>query len=90
MKIEVYTRPNCGQCLASKKWLARDGVPFTEADLDEEHLAYAKANGIISAPLIIVWEGDRIVESWGGFRPAQLKATVEKYRTYAIANKYTK
>lgn len=89
MKIEIFTRPNCGQCVASKKWLSRDGVPFTEAELDAAHLAYARDNGITSAPLIIVWDEDTIIDSWGGFRPNQLKTAAEKYRAYVVANKYT-
>lgn len=89
MQIEIFTRPNCGQCTATKKWLNRDGIPFIESELDEEHLAYARDSGITSAPLVIVWEEDRIVSSWGGFRPSNIKDAVERYRAHAIATKYT-
>lgn len=90
MRIEIFTRPNCGQCTATKKWLTRDGVPFVEAALDDEHLAYARSNGITSAPLVIVWDDDTIVSSWGGFRPGNIKAAAEKYRAHAITTKYAR
>lgn len=91
MRIEVYSKPNCGQCMATKKWLARDRVKFTEGDLTGELLDYARATGAISAPLVIVRDHEgNITESWGGFKPAQLKAAVDRYRAYEINERYGK
>lgn len=90
MKITVYTRPNCGACTASKKWLSRDGAQFEEAAIDDRILSWAKASGITSAPVITITnDRDEIEDMWGGFVPHKLKDAVERYRAQAIANKYS-
>lgn len=39
MKIEVYTRPACARCLAATVWLAKNGHPFQERELEDETAA---------------------------------------------------
>lgn len=91
MKVNVYTRPNCGACTASKKWLDRDGVRYTEAEITDEILTYARDEGITSAPIIIVFDdNDNIVDAWGGFVPHKLRDTSQSYKAQAIINKYGK
>lgn len=91
MQVEVYSKPNCGQCMATKKWLSRDRVKFTELDMTEEVLAYGQSIGAMSAPIVIVRnDKGEITDSWGGFKPSELQALANAYRTYSITAKYSK
>ena len=68
MKITVWTKPDCSQCTMTKKFLARKGLIFDEADLesDPEQLEKFKADGLAQAPIVVLGhEGRR----WTGFRP---------------------
>lgn len=74
MIITVYSRPNCVQCDATKRWLNKNERPYTEKPLDQhpEILEEAKAAGYTAAPVVILeLHGQRIV--WGGFQITKLK-----------------
>lgn len=91
MQVEVYSKPNCGQCMATKKWLSRDAVKFTELDMTEQVVAYGKSIGAMSAPIVIVRNDEgEITDSWGGFKPSNLKDLANAYRAYRITAKYNK
>lgn len=74
MNITVYSKPNCQQCTATKRWLTQHGVEFTEDDITtEDNLAAAKALGYQEAPVVIVSsEGVGSESHWSGFRPDKL------------------
>ena len=51
--VTVYTRstPFCGKCVATKRWLTKRGIEFTEVDMatDPSALAWAKSRGHLAA-----------------------------------------
>lgn len=69
--ITVYTKPQCVQCRATKRALAKQGLEYTEVDLtqDEDALNTVKALGYQQAPVVFA-DGDH----WSGFRPDKIKA----------------
>lgn len=68
MKVTVWTKSNCSQCVMTKKLMTRKGVDFTEADLesDSEQLQKFKEEGLMQAPIIVLGHDGR---RWSGFRP---------------------
>lgn len=91
MQVEVYSKPNCGQCTATKKWLSRDGVKYSELDMTEQILAYGKSIGAMSAPIVIVRNDEGVItDAWGGFKPSNLKDLASAYRAHRITAKYNK
>lgn len=63
--IRVYSKPDCPACTMTKNLLKRRGVLFVEEDLTEpNNLAAAKANGHMSAPVVVYGS-----QEWSGFRP---------------------
>lgn len=63
--VTVYTKPDCQQCVATKRALTDAGIPFETDDITKpENLTAALALGYTSAPVVIA--GD---QGWAGFRP---------------------
>lgn len=71
MQINVWTLPNCVQCMQTKKVLEREGISFTELSLTEhpEKIDEFKDLGLTSAPIV---ETD--VKKWSGFRLDKIKS----------------
>ncbi len=72
MKVTVWTKSHCPQCVMTKKLLRSEGVDFVEADLeaDPEQLAAFKEEGLLQAPVVVLGEDGR---RWTGFRPDLIK-----------------
>lgn len=75
MTITIYSKDNCVQCQMAKKFLTKEGVSFTEVNLDKEsdRIDEVKALGFSSLPVITTKD-----DSFSGFQPAKLKALVAK------------
>lgn len=71
--ITVYTTPACPQCMTTKRWLDKRGVPYTTVDLSQSpsDMDAVKALGYAAAPVVVVIGGDYDVH-WSGFRPDML------------------
>ncbi len=71
MSITVYSKPNCVQCDATYRALAKNGLEYTAVDIttDPEALQTVKALGYQQAPVVFA-AGDH----WSGFRPDRIKA----------------
>lgn len=71
MSITVYSKPNCVQCDATYRALAKNGLDYEVIDItqDEEALQTVKALGYQQAPVVFA-NGDH----WSGFRPDKVKA----------------
>lgn len=57
-KIEMYTTPYCGYCLAAKRLLKSKGAPFKEfdvvADMDLRQKMMRRAHGRHTVPQIFI------------------------------------
>lgn len=77
MKITVYSKPNCQQCAATKRWLKQHGLVFLDDDImTEENLEAAKSLGYLEAPVVIVNENGKETH-WSGFRPDMLSQLID-------------
>jgi glutaredoxin-like protein NrdH len=65
----VYTKPNCVQCDATKRWLDNHGIEYSTVDIEQDQEAFDKivALGFRAAPVV---ESD--AGSWSGFNPDKL------------------
>lgn len=75
MIIDVYSKPNCQQCVATYRKLKSMGLPFNSTDIteDAEAAAFVRSLNYAQAPVVVVREGAQIREHWSGFRPDLLK-----------------
>ena len=79
MTITVYTTENCQQCNATKRQLKLRDQPYTPVDLTENQEAYdmvTKELGHNQAPVVVIREGEELIDHWSGFRPDRLKAVL--------------
>ncbi|TFD58069.1 NrdH-redoxin [Cryobacterium sp. Hh7] len=73
--VTVYTKDDCRQCVATKAWLTKRDIAFTEVDIltDPKNLEGAKSLGLGSAPVVIVSFGNPLDDvAWAGFNPNKL------------------
>ena len=70
----LYTKPNCGQCLATHRLMDTQGIEHQTIDItqDAEALAAFKAQGFMSAPVVVSPIG-----TWAGFRPDRIAELAE-------------
>lgn len=74
--VTVYTKDDCRQCDATKRWLETRQIPFSVEDLTEPgNLAAAKELGHMQAPVVVA--GDH---HWSGFNPNELDALNERHK----------
>lgn len=68
--VTIYTLPSCPQCDTTKRFLARQGVEYTEVDLSEnaEATEMIKQLGYVSAPVVMAGN-----THWSGFRLEKLQ-----------------
>lgn len=73
MSITVYTKPYCQACDATKRWLTKRGVRFTETPLADhpEIRAEAITAGLRAAPIVVARFGTS-TDLWCGFNPGEL------------------
>lgn len=65
MKIDVYSAPDCNACLATKRWLKREGLQHNVIDVssDEDASRFCADLGYTMLPVVVA--GD---DHWSGFR----------------------
>jgi len=65
----VYTKPNCVQCDATKRYLDRSGIKYDTVDItkEPEALEMILGMGFSAAPVVISDSGN-----WSGFQPDKL------------------
>ena len=71
MRVTVYTKPACGQCIATRKALDAAGVDYETVDLttDPGALDYVQSLGYLQAPVVVT-----DTDHWAGFHPDRCKA----------------
>ena len=73
--ITVYSKPQCVQCDATKRWLDKKSIPYTLIDITEspEDAEAIKALGFQQAPVIVSSTGDPETDiMWSGHHPQNL------------------
>lgn len=67
--ITIYSKDNCPQCTATKKWLEEHEINYRTVDISEniEAVEMLVAKGFHSAPVVIT-----DTDSWSGFNPTKL------------------
>lgn len=65
MEIKIWTKSNCVQCEQTKKQFAKEGIKYSEHNLEEnlDQLEVFKEQGLMSAPII-----ESEMGTWSGFR----------------------
>jgi glutaredoxin-like protein NrdH len=74
--VTVYSQPHCQPCKATKRWLNKNEVPFTEVDIttSPDDAEAIRALGFKEAPVVIVSTGDPETDlMWSGFIPDNLR-----------------
>jgi glutaredoxin-like protein NrdH len=78
MVITVYSLPAsiCVKCRAVEISMRRKGIEAVKVELekDPEAMAYIKSLGYSEAPVIVVTEGDEVVDHWSGFSEDRISA----------------
>jgi glutaredoxin-like protein NrdH len=73
--ITIYTQHNCQPCKATKRWLDKRDIPYTEVDISTspDDAKAIIALGFKEAPVIIVSTGDPETDiMWSSFHPDNL------------------
>jgi glutaredoxin-like YruB-family protein len=74
MNVKVYSTPTCGYCTMAKKYLAEQGVEFTEYDVSVDRSAaeeIIRLTGQTGVPVIVV-DGEVVI----GFDRARLEQLI--------------
>lgn len=69
--ITVYTKSSCRQCVQTKRVLDKEGLEYSEVNIEDDMDArqYVTGDlGYVQAPVVVA--GD---EHWAGFRPQRIK-----------------
>ena len=88
--VEVYTRPGCMQCAATKRWLNQRGVTYIEHDADAyadylTHVLGCQALPVVEVSLIPATDttrniGREHVTHWSQYRTDLLENLLEGER----------
>lgn len=72
--IIVYSKPGCGQCMFTKKFLERNGIDYVEKDVQADEVARQEVLdlGYQSLPVVVV----NGTESFNGYQADKLQAIV--------------
>lgn len=70
--VVVHSKPSCVQCVATIRKLTKEGITHTVVMLTDESLAGFKADGHMTAPVVVTSNG-----TWVGYQPAMIMALVE-------------
>lgn len=63
--VVLYSKPRCGQCIATAKALTMRGIPFVKIDVTEDDNAAARVRDLGYQSLPVVTAGDM---HWSGFQ----------------------
>lgn len=73
--VTLYSKPNCQPCRATKRWLDKNDVLYTEKDVTQDPMdaAAVRELGYVGVPVLLVSTGDPETEiHWQGFHPDNL------------------
>lgn len=76
LPVTVYSKDNCVQCDATKRWLDSRAIPYISHDVTQNEQAYAVATGLgyQQVPVVVIPldAPNGPGEHWSGFRPDML------------------
>ena len=85
--VEVYTRPGCMQCAATKRWLNQRGVTYIEHDADDyadylTHVLGCQALPVVEVSVVPATDATRNigrehVTYWSQYRTDKLENLLE-------------
>ena len=91
IRVDIYTKENCGQCRMTKKLLDHYDIAYFETDisaLSEDEINNLKEQGFAKAPIVSLnyletgksarWSQTGI---WSGFQPDNIKRLAVLYGT---------
>jgi len=74
--VEFFTKPNCVQCVQTKKQFDKYGIEYRSYNVVEDTEAYqfvTERLGYSAAPVIAIMDEDgNVLESWSGFIPEKI------------------
>lgn len=79
MKIIVWTKPDCVQCDATKRYLVKHDIPFETHLMNSDMIEKFKGEGFMSAPIV-----ETSKETWAGFRLSRLENLVAEYKSEQV------
>lgn len=78
MTVTVYTKPRCTQCNDVKGELAKHGIEYEEAPINDRVLTLARIKGWTAAPIVV---SDEYPEySFSGAQPHQVEDFIAKHQ----------
>ena len=78
MTVTVYTKPRCTQCNDVKGELAKHGIEYKEAPIDERVLTLARVKGWKAAPIVVSDEHPEY--AFSGAQPHQIEDFITKHK----------
>jgi glutaredoxin-like protein NrdH len=70
-EVTVYTKPNCPQCVQTKRVLDRKNIAYSTIDLTEDAQAMEMVMGLgFAAAPVVITSNDK----WSGFKLDKLNA----------------
>lgn len=90
MDVTVYTKPNCPQCVQTKRLLDRDHVTYREVEIGGKERQMFLDLGFMSAPVVVVDQpvatGAGVKEfgetgvAWAGLNPDAISQLVKAHQ----------
>ncbi|KRE28283.1 glutaredoxin family protein [Agromyces sp. Soil535] len=77
-RLTVYSKPNCGPCMATYRALDAKGIPFEVVDLTATPAAIAYVTeelGYTQSPVVVDNTDEQ--NHWSGFRPDRIDALLQ-------------
>ncbi|PWK64981.1 glutaredoxin [Aminobacter sp. AP02] len=76
--IEIFTTPTCPDCLALKRWLLAQSLPFVEHDLRDPEIAEEakRRTGVRVAPITII-DGKHVFFGTFAVQRAEIEALLD-------------
>lgn len=72
MRIQIYGKPGCTKCRMTKQLLPK--AEYTELQLDDPLFATFRAQGVLSMPVVQVFDDDnQVVDEWSDFQVDKVK-----------------
>lgn len=68
--VKLYSKPGCGQCIATKRAFDKKGVNYEYVDVTQDQEAYSHI-------VTLGYQGVPVVETpedhWNGYKPEKIK-----------------